>query len=60
MLPNASLSRAAALLALNLVLAAPALAASDPENTLVMTLKCGEVVTDRLSHRYRHRRFAGA
>jgi cyclophilin family peptidyl-prolyl cis-trans isomerase len=46
MLPNASLSRAAALLAFNLVLAAPSLAASDPENTLVMTLKCGEVVID--------------
>ena len=48
MLPKASLSRAAALLALNVVLAAPVLAASDPENTLVMTLKCGDVVIDLL------------
>ena len=48
MLPKASLSRAAASLALNVVLAAPVLAASDPENTLVMTLKCGDVVIDLL------------
>ena len=48
MLPKASLSRAAALLSLNLLLAGPALAAGDPENTLVMSLKCGDVVIDLL------------
>ncbi len=46
MLSNARLLRAAGYLALAVVLAAPALAAGNPENTLVMTLKCGEVVID--------------
>ena len=43
---NARLLRAAGFLALAVVLAGPALAAGNPENTLVMTLKCGEVIID--------------
>jgi len=46
MLSNARLLRAAGFFALAVVLAGPALAAGNPENTLVMTLKCGEVVID--------------
>ena len=43
---NARLLRAAALVVLYMTLAGPASAASDPDNTLVMTLKCGDVVID--------------
>jgi peptidylprolyl isomerase len=46
MLSNVRLLRAAGFLALAVVLAAPARAAGSPENTLVMTLKCGDVVID--------------
>jgi cyclophilin family peptidyl-prolyl cis-trans isomerase len=43
---NARLLRAAAVLALNVLIAGPASAAGDPDNTLVMSLKCGNVVID--------------
>ena len=43
---NARLLRAAAVLALNILIAGPASAAGDPDNTLVMSLKCGDVVID--------------
>src|SRR5262245_44107827 len=43
---TARLLRAAAVIALNIGLAGPSLAAGDPENTLVMKLKCGDVVID--------------
>ena len=43
---NARLLRAAAVLALNILIAGPASAAGDPDNTLVMSLKCGNVVID--------------
>jgi cyclophilin family peptidyl-prolyl cis-trans isomerase len=46
MLSNARLLRAAGFFALAVVLTGLALAAGNPENTLVMTLKCGEVVID--------------
>ena len=43
---NARLLRAAAFIALNILVAGPASAAGDPDNTLVMSLKCGNVVID--------------
>jgi cyclophilin family peptidyl-prolyl cis-trans isomerase len=43
---NARLLRAAAFIALNILVAGPASAAGDPDNTLVMSLKCGDVVID--------------
>ena len=43
---NARLLRAAAFIALNILIAGPASAAGDPDNTLVMSLKCGDVVID--------------
>ena len=46
MLSISRLMHVAIFVGLNAALLAPAAAAGDPENTLVMTLKCGDVVID--------------